>query len=74
MLTGSPANVNALWTFFGVWRKKTSDPVGASAPKDWRTGAPLTYDVAHSDEVFFLDKRGHERFVLEGPPVAQKSE
>jgi protein SCO1/2 len=30
----------------------------------------LTYDVQHSDEVFFLDASGHERFVLEGAPYA----
>jgi protein SCO1/2 len=36
-------------------------------PRNWRTGVPLTYDVTHSDEVFFL-RGGHERFVLEGMP------
>jgi len=73
MLSGKPADVNALWKFFGVWRKKTTDDDGP-APKNWRTGKPLTYDISHSDEVFFIDKHGHERFILEGPPVATKSE
>lgn len=73
VLTGSPSNVNTLWTFFGVWREKTTDNSG-TPPKNWRTGKPLTYDISHSDEVFFLDKQGHERFILEGPPVAKENE
>jgi hypothetical protein len=39
-----------------------------AAPRDWLTGKPLTYDLTHSDEVFFIDQHGHERFVLEGVP------
>ncbi|MDQ2850136.1 MAG: SCO family protein [Actinomycetota bacterium] len=73
VLTGSASSVNALWSFLGVWRQKTADLPGA-APKNWRTGQPLTYDISHSDEVFFIDKQGHERFLLEGPPVAAKGQ
>ncbi|MEW1955135.1 SCO family protein [Terrabacter sp. NPDC080008] len=70
-LTGSPAVVDRLWTFLGVWRQR--NPIGPGAsPKNWRTGQPLTYDIAHSDEVFFIDAHGHERFLLEGPPAAPK--
>lgn len=71
-LTGSPATVNALWSYLGVWRAKVKEPAG-SAPRNWRTGQPLAYDVQHSDEVFFLDGHGHERFVLEGPPYAARA-
>lgn len=67
--TGSTHNVNAIWNYFGVWRKRVPDGPGP-APRNWRTGAKLTYDVQHSDEVFFLDAAGHERFVLEGAPYA----
>ncbi|GGB26155.1 hypothetical protein GCM10011492_15420 [Flexivirga endophytica] len=67
--TGSSKNVNALWDYFGVWRKRVANGPGP-APRNWRTGAPLTYDVQHSDEVFFLDASGRERFVLEGTPYA----
>lgn len=67
--TGSVKNVDALWTYFGVWRQRVANGPGP-APHNWRTGAPLTYDVQHSDEVFFLDPAGHERFVLEGAPYA----
>lgn len=65
-LTGTPAHVHALWKSFGVFWKKV--PTHGPAPKDWLTGRPLHYDVEHSDEVFFLDQRAHERFVLEGAP------
>ena len=70
-LTGSASTVNALWNYLGVWRNKVAEGSGP-APRNWRTGQPLTYDVQHSDEVFFLDARGHERFVLEGAPYATK--
>lgn len=65
--TGSAENVNALWDYLGVWRKRVAENPGP-APRNWRTGAKLTYDVQHSDEVFFFDASGHERFVLEGAP------
>jgi cytochrome oxidase Cu insertion factor (SCO1/SenC/PrrC family) len=71
-LTGSPADVQALWKYFGVYTKKVADDV--RPPTNWRTGKPLTYDIEHSDEVFFLDAHGHERFILEGmPAVAGRS-
>lgn len=69
--TGSTTNVNALWNYLGVWRKRAADDPGPK-PHNWRTGAPLTYDVQHSDEVFFFDASGHERFVLEGAPYAPR--
>lgn len=69
--TGSAKNVNALWNYLGVWRKRVADDPGP-APRNWRTGAKLTYDVQHSDEVFFFDTAGRERFVLEGVPDASR--
>lgn len=71
--TGSQATVDALWNYFGVWREKVPNDPGP-APRNWRTGAPLTYDVQHSDEVFFLDPDQRERFVLEGMPYATKGQ
>lgn len=70
MLTGSRADVSRLWKYFGVYIKKV--PSDHPAPKNWRTGATLTYDLEHSDEVFFLDGQAHERFILEGMPVVRK--
>ncbi|GAB3918026.1 hypothetical protein GCM10011575_42500 [Microlunatus endophyticus] len=69
VLTGSAADVARLWRYFGVYTKKV--PAEDPPPVNWRTGKPLTYDIEHSDEVFFIDAAGSERFVLEGPPVVR---
>lgn len=66
LLTGSPQDIHALWKWFGVYWKKVPQR-DQPPPRNWRTGRPLSYDVTHSDEVFFL-RGGHERFVLEGMP------
>lgn len=65
-LTGSPKQINALWSFLGVYRKKV--PQDTPPPRNWRTGKVLTYDIQHSDEAFFFDATGKERFILEGMP------
>ena len=65
-VTGSPATLSALWKTLGVYIEQVPDT--PPAPKDWLTGQPLTYDVTHSDEVFFLDSGSKERFILEGAP------
>jgi len=64
--TGAPAALAAFWKTLGVYIQKVPDT--PPAPRDWLTGKPLTYDLTHSDEVFFLDGHGHERFLLEGAP------
>lgn len=67
LLTGSAHDVHAIWKFFGVfWKKVPQD----EKVRNWRTGALLTYDIQHSDEVFFLDQRQHERYILDGMPTA----
>jgi protein SCO1/2 len=71
-LTGAPRQVDRLWSFLGVYRKKV--PSDSPVPRNWRTGKPLTYDVQHADEVFFFDTRGHERFILSGMPHASRGE
>lgn len=73
VLTGDVHDIHALWKYFGVWWKKTPNDEGPT-PKNWRTGKPLTHDIAHSDNVFFIDPHGHERFVLAGMPAAKKSQ
>ncbi|MGH3414818.1 MAG: SCO family protein [Marmoricola sp.] len=70
-LTGTPANIHRLWKYLGVFVKKVPQD---TTVRNWRTGKKLTYDVQHSDELFFLDGRGHERFVLEGMPSVHKSQ
>jgi protein SCO1/2 len=63
-LTGSPATLDRLWQWFGVYHRKVAEQ--APAPRDWLTGQPLTYDVTHSDLVFFVGPDGTDRFVLDG--------
>ena len=66
LLTGKPADVAALWKYFHVWYQKVPQD---AVVKNWRTGAVLTYDVQHSDEVFFVDGTQQQRYLLEGMPT-----
>jgi protein SCO1 len=68
LLTGSATDVAALWKWFGVAYERQPEP---SPPgTDWWTGRPLTYDVGHSDVLFFLDSTGKERYLITGAPDA----
>ena len=64
VLRGSPQVVNALWTRLGVWRKQTR--LHRPYPTDWVTGADLTVDIAHTDELVFIDGAQRFRFEMEG--------
>ncbi len=66
LLTGTPANLDALWRFFGVFVQIV--PEGQPPKLDWWTGKPLTYDVDHTDGYFLIDSAGHERFSDSNPP------
>lgn len=70
MLTGSASVLGPLWKDLGVYVAKTPDT--PPLPRDWLTGRPLTYDLSHSDDVFFLDPTGHWRFLLDGVPYVAK--
>jgi protein SCO1/2 len=61
LLTGTSAELARFWRFFGVayWRTKEGKPPDT----DWLTGKPLTFDVSHTDGLFLLDPRGHERIL-----------
>ncbi len=66
LLTGDSTVVHSVLKTLGVYTKSTAE---AKPPAvDWMTGKKLTYDVEHSDEVFFADTKQQERFLLEGPP------
>jgi len=67
MFTGTTVEVSAFWKYFGVGYFKT--PQRNPPATDWWTHRPETYDVAHSDGLFFLDERGHERIVIVGMPT-----
>jgi cytochrome oxidase Cu insertion factor (SCO1/SenC/PrrC family)/thiol-disulfide isomerase/thioredoxin len=66
MLTGSQAAIRKLWKFFGVYYHRV--PEGRPAAIDWMTHKPETFDVEHTDAVFFIDPAGQERIVNEGMP------
>ena len=66
VLTGRPTDLAKLWKYLGVYHHKVATDA-RPLPTNWRTGKPLTYDVEHSDLVFFLDANGRERFALDGP-------
>lgn len=65
LLTGSPRDIALLWKALHVYVQRVPQD---GAVRNWRTGRRLTYDVNHGDEVFFLDHRDHERYVLVGQP------
>ena len=71
LLTGSPAVIERIWRFFGVWYQRVAEdrPPGT----DWLTGKPLTYDIAHQDAVIYLDAGGRERFLVVGSPNATRA-
>jgi cytochrome oxidase Cu insertion factor (SCO1/SenC/PrrC family) len=64
MLTGSVANLDRFWSFFGVWYQRVSE---SNPPNiNWETGRPYTFDINHSDDAFVLDQAGNERAVTGG--------
>jgi cytochrome oxidase Cu insertion factor (SCO1/SenC/PrrC family) len=71
LLTGSPAVIERIWRYFGVWYQRVAEdrPPGV----DWLTGRPLTYDVSHEDALLYLDARGRERFGVVGSPNAARA-
>jgi cytochrome oxidase Cu insertion factor (SCO1/SenC/PrrC family) len=66
LLTGTEQSLRRFWHFFGVAFFKT--PEGRPPDVDWWTHEPQTFDVAHSDGVFFVDASGHLRIVVLGMP------
>jgi protein SCO1/2 len=64
LATTTPANLAKFSKYFGVYYAKAKE--NNPPDIDWLTGKPLTYDIAHQDAVIFLDKQGHERFLLLG--------
>src|SRR4051812_24305237 len=57
MLTGTAADLDRFWSFFGVYYEKV--PYQPPFPTDWYTNRPDTYDIGHVDAVFLIDARGH---------------
>jgi cytochrome c biogenesis protein CcmG/thiol:disulfide interchange protein DsbE len=66
MLTGTQSEIRRLWKFFGVYYHRI--PQGKPPDVDWLTHKPETFDVAHTDALFFIDPAGQEQIVDEGMP------
>lgn len=66
ILTGSEANLRRFWRTFGVGFFKA--PQGVPPDVDWWTHEPETFDVAHTDGLFFVDRNGLLRVVMLGMP------
>jgi cytochrome oxidase Cu insertion factor (SCO1/SenC/PrrC family)/thiol-disulfide isomerase/thioredoxin len=66
LLTGTPVETRRLWKFFGVYYERV--PQGKPPDVDWLTGKSETYDVQHTDGVFFIDPAGQERIADQGMP------
>jgi protein SCO1/2 len=66
LFTGSHAQIKRLWDFFGVYFRRV--PQGNPPDMDWLTGKPEHMDVQHTDALFVLDPRGHERAATVGMP------
>jgi cytochrome c biogenesis protein CcmG, thiol:disulfide interchange protein DsbE len=65
-LTGSQAQIRRLWKFFGVQYIRVAQ--GKPPDIDWLTHKPETFDVQHTDAIFFLDPAGQERIADNGMP------
>jgi len=72
LLTGSRPVVDELWDTLGVWRHRTR--LERPYPRDWVTGAPVTSDISHTDELIFIDGDQRFRYEMDGygdvPPAA----
>ena len=66
LLTGTPGQVAALWKFFQVAYRRV--PETGRPDIDPITHKPLTFDVQHTDGLFFIDPSGHERLLMLGMP------
>src|SRR5437764_6253756 len=67
MLTGTRDEIRRLWSFFGVYYQRV--PQGNRPDVDWLTHKPETFDVQHTDGIFFIDPAGQERIAEQGMPA-----
>ncbi len=66
MVTGHLPEIRRLWRFFGVQFRRV--PQGDPPAIDWMTHRPLTFDVDHTDALFFISPSGQERIADESMP------
>jgi cytochrome oxidase Cu insertion factor (SCO1/SenC/PrrC family)/thiol-disulfide isomerase/thioredoxin len=65
-LTGSTAEIERLWKFFGVYYRRVRQ--GKPPDVDWLTHRPERFDVDHTDGLFIVDPKGHWRVAVIGMP------
>lgn len=68
-LRGSAAQIAAFWDAFHLSYARVANEPGA-APRDWLTGARLTFDVSHQNIVYVLAADGHIRWLVDAAPDA----
>ncbi|MGN6250523.1 MAG: SCO family protein [Marmoricola sp.] len=66
LLTGSPHDIATLWKALHVYVHRVPQD---GVVRNWRTGARLTYDVDHGDDVYFIGPKERERYLIDGQPA-----
>lgn len=66
-LGGTSAQITAFWKAFHLDYGREPEEAGEH-PKDWLTGAALTYDVDHQNIVYILGPDGHIRWLTSAAP------
>jgi len=63
-LRGTATQIAAFWNAFHLSYGRTANGPGAD-PRDWLTGAPLTYDVSHQNIVYVLGPGGDIKWLVD---------
>ena len=63
-LRGTAAQIAAFWNAFHLGYSRAANEPGPE-PRDWLTGAPLTYDVSHQNIVYVLGTGGHIKWLVD---------
>jgi len=67
LLTGTEQDMNKFWDGFGIAREIT-EAENHAGHLDWFTGQPMTYEIVHSDGLFFISKDQKLKFLRLGTP------
>ncbi len=67
-LRGSAAQIAAFWNAFHLSYGKVANEPGDAHPKDWLTGAAMTFDVNHQNILYVLGADGHIKWLTDAAP------
>ena len=67
-LGGTSTQIAAFWAAFHLSYDKIANAASNPHPHDWLTGAPMTYDVDHSNIVYVLGPDGHIKWLVSASP------